>query len=128
MKEKILKYYTYKNGFYLALIIILILLITINFTNDEPVIIEKIKTKKVYVNKYNNIVDDSNITCWYYSYSTINNVVGYGFSKSNTKFFNYDEVINETKINLKNKYKKDFNFIKIENVTKISKEDYEKNR
>jgi len=125
MKEKILEYYTYKNGFYLALIIIFILVLTISFTNKDTIEIEKIKTEKVYVNEYNNIVDNPNISYWYYSYSTLNSVVGYGCSQSDTKFFNYDEVIHDTKLNLEKKYKKDFSFIKIENVTEISKKDYE---
>jgi hypothetical protein len=125
MKEKFLEYYTYKNGFYLALIIIFILVLIISFTNKDTIEIEKIKTEKVYVNEYNNIVDNPNISYWYYSYSTLNNIVGYGCSQSDTKFFNYDAVIRDTRLTLEKKYKKDFSFIIIENIAEISKKDYE---
>jgi len=79
----------YKVGFVLTSILSFILILIMFFSEKDIEYIEKEKivTETVYVNEYGSEVDNPDVTYWYYYYETIDGLLGYGASCSNTKYF-----------------------------------------
>jgi hypothetical protein len=123
-----------KSTLILSILLNAILFSVINYT--EPEIIEKevikevTKTKKIYVDEFDNEIDeptynDEDYTYWYYSYSCIDGVRGYGTTKTTSKHFDYSYTFKDIRKTLENKYKKDYSFIRFETIFQINKDDHE---
>ena len=104
----------------------------ISFSEPKTIEIEKPpKTiiKKIYVDEFDNEVDepvyDDDYTYWYYSYSCVDGVRGYGSTKTLKKHFDYSKVFKEVRKTLEDKYKKEYDFIRFETIFQINKEDHE---
>ena len=103
---------------------------------SEPEIVEKevikevTKTEKIYVDEFDNEIDEptydeEDYTYWYYSYSCIDGVRGYGTTKTTSKYFDYSYTFKDIRKTLENKYKKDYSFIRFETIFQINKDDHE---